>query len=63
MQFLIGLISTLAFAAVLSAAIALTIEPFFQAAQPFPEVVKPLQHQSQHRPPGAYSHNQQKATF
>jgi uncharacterized membrane protein YhaH (DUF805 family) len=33
MQFLIGLISTLAFAAVLSVAIALTIEPFFQAAQ------------------------------
>jgi uncharacterized membrane protein YhaH (DUF805 family) len=33
MQFLIGLISTLAFATVLSVAIALTIEPFFQAAQ------------------------------
>jgi uncharacterized membrane protein YhaH (DUF805 family) len=39
MQFLIGLISTLAFAAVLSAAIALTIEPFFQAAQPQTEEV------------------------
>jgi uncharacterized membrane protein YhaH (DUF805 family) len=34
MQFLIGFISTLAFAAVLSVAIKLTIEPFFQAAQP-----------------------------
>jgi uncharacterized membrane protein YhaH (DUF805 family) len=34
MQFLIGLISTLVFAAVLFVAIALTIEPFFQAAQP-----------------------------
>jgi uncharacterized membrane protein YhaH (DUF805 family) len=39
MQFLIGLISTLAFAAVLSVAIALTIEPFFQAAQPQTEEV------------------------
>jgi uncharacterized membrane protein YhaH (DUF805 family) len=39
MQFLIGLISTLAFAAVLSVAIALTIEPFFQAAQPQTEDV------------------------
>ena len=34
MQFLIGLISTLAFTAVLSVAIALTIQPFFQAGQP-----------------------------
>jgi hypothetical protein len=34
MQFLIGLISTLIFAAVLFVAIALTIEPFFQGAQP-----------------------------
>ena len=33
MQFLIGLISTLAFVAVLFVAITLTIEPFFQAAQ------------------------------
>src|SRR5262249_58138252 len=39
MQFLIGLISTLAFAAVLSVAIALTIEPFLQAAQPQTEEV------------------------
>jgi len=39
MQFLIGFISTLAFAAVLSVAIALTIEPFFQGAQPQTEVV------------------------
>jgi len=39
MQLLIGLIFTLAFAAVLSAAIALTIEPFFQAAQPQTEEV------------------------
>ena len=34
MQFLIGLISTLAFTAALSVAIALTIQPFFQAGQP-----------------------------
>jgi uncharacterized membrane protein YhaH (DUF805 family) len=39
MQFLIGLISTLVFAAVLFVAIALTIEPFFQAAQPQTEGV------------------------
>jgi len=39
MQFLIGLIATLIFAAVLVGAITLTIEPFFQAAQPQTEEV------------------------
>ena len=39
MQFLIGFIFTLAFAAVLFVAIAVTIEPFFQAAQPQTEDV------------------------
>jgi len=40
MRFLIGFISTLAFVAVLNVAIALTIEPFFQAAQSQTEDVK-----------------------
>jgi uncharacterized membrane protein YhaH (DUF805 family) len=40
MPFLIGFISTLAFVAVLNVAIALTIEPFFQAAQSQTEDVK-----------------------
>ena len=39
MQFLIGLIFTLAFVAVLLGAVALTIEPFFDAAQPQTEGV------------------------